>query len=111
MLFTLTRVARWSLGKSSFKAASTRRSNTLKTSSARAPPSRDRGHQGAPARQVAAPQDSPQPTARGKSRPFTLVERAIPAVPASRETISAAPKKSSGRPPSSRCCCRYIKVR
>ena len=111
MLFTLTRVARWSLGKSSFKAASTRRSNTLKTSSARAPPSRDRGHQGAPARQVAAPQDSPQPTARGKSRPFTLVERAIPAVPSSPKDMRAAPRNSSGRPVSSKCCCRYIKVR
>ena len=92
MLFTLTRVARWSLGKAWFRAASSRRSSRLNTHWAREPPSRATGHQEAPASRVAAPQPKPQSTALGNSRPLDRAAKAIPKVPARPGTIKAAPR-------------------
>ena len=69
MLLTLTRVARWSLGKAWFRAASSRRSSRLKTSWAKEAPAKATGQKDAPASRVAAPQLRAQITALGNSRP------------------------------------------
>ena len=112
MLFTLTSVARWSLGKLSLSRRSLQRVQSISQPANPAPASTANGSGASPAATVQSPPSAAQaaysPTSRrGRTRSESQLPTGRPN--SNRQTIS--PSRAVGRPAALSRCCRNIKVR